>query len=201
MATSSMIVGLDIDGVLGDQVPHLLRRLRDKNIVRVQHRKKHIRSWAEPLGDTDFLSEITTALKEDPEWIKTMPLVAGARAGVQHLVQLGARIIIVTGRPPEADPATKEWLTSKNIPFHDYINTSARGKKDLFVGFLIDDRPENLIDFVNSTEGIGVLLTQPWNKAFLPKERTHEARIRRVGSWTDVPTLIKTRAPGTITSD
>jgi len=59
--------------------------------------------------------------------------------------------------------ATVEWLQLHSIPYDNVIVTR-NGDKSIFgLDFLLDDKPQNILD-VSSSGGTGVLMLQPWNK-------------------------------------
>jgi 5'(3')-deoxyribonucleotidase len=59
--------------------------------------------------------------------------------------------------------ATVKWLRFHSIPYDNVIVTR-NGDKSIFgLDFLLDDKPQNILD-VSSSGGTGVLMLQPWNK-------------------------------------
>lgn len=154
-----MRIGVDIDGVLGEQVPHVLRRVNAK--YGLSRRKRDISRWDEPVGPSDIEREIEAAL-QDNSYVLTMPLVRGAR---QALATLAAAhwIALVTSRPEDTDTLTFAWAKRKGLTFHSLQNASSRGKHNVDVNILIDDRLENVKDFAERDK-VAILFSQPWNQ-------------------------------------
>jgi len=154
-----MRIGVDIDGVIGDQVPHLLRRVKQK--CNIEMKKSDIKLWDQPMGHTNFEKEMEEAVL-DRTFVLTMPLIRGSREGLERIASYN-RVIIVTSRPPEADEDTIEWLNRKRLGFDEFINTHREGKLRAPIDVLIDDRLENVRDFA-LTKRLAIMLSQPWNK-------------------------------------
>lgn len=157
-----MNIAVDVDGVLANHVPHILRRVREK--LAVTFYKSKVKLWNQPIPNTNTTidREIESALTV-PTYILTMPIVPGARKGIEALSRLGHTIVIATSRPPETDSYSKQWLIKKKIPFDHFINTRANGKLNLHADILIDDRLENVQEFAR-TKGFAILFLQPWNE-------------------------------------
>ncbi|MFQ5924671.1 MAG: hypothetical protein ACE5IE_01565 [Dehalococcoidia bacterium] len=153
-----MKIGVDVDGVIGNQVPHLLRRVRHKYGIKMK--KSDIKLWDQPMGHTNFEKEMEEAVL-DRTFVLTMPLIRGAREGLERIASHN-RVIIVTSRPPEADEDTIEWLNTKRLGFDEFINTHREGKLRAPIDVLVDDRLENVRDFALSGR-MAVMLSQPWN--------------------------------------
>lgn len=156
-----MKIAVDIDGVIGDQVPHVLRRVNDR--LGRRYRKRDIRSWNQYLNGTDIETEIERALLDD-EFIMGMPIYRGARSTLEALKKRGYYIIIATSRPPEKDEVTRKWLRDRKIPHDIFVNTRRTGKGMITADVLIDDNPQNIIEFARKGR-IGILFLQPWNSS------------------------------------
>jgi len=154
-----MRIGIDIDGVLGEQVPHVLRRVNAKYGLSL--RKRDIKSWGEPVGPSDIEREIEEALP-DRSYVVTMPLVRGARAGLATLAATHS-ITLVTTRPEGVNGATLEWAKRKGLTFHSLQNARSRGKRDVDVDVLIDDGLHNVREFAQRGR-VAILFSQPWNQ-------------------------------------
>ncbi len=153
-----MKIAVDVDGVLAEQVPHLLKRMREQYCIEL--RKKDIRLWNQPIGHTDFTTEIERALL-DADFVLSMPAIRGARAALDELATQH-HVVITTGRPVEASDNTLEWLRRKRLRFHEFVNTREQGKPSLAVDVLIDDHLDSAEGFA-LTNRLAILLSQPWN--------------------------------------
>jgi len=181
-----MRVGLDVDGVIGDQVPHLLKRVRHK--YGIKKKKSDIKLWDQPMGHTNFVKEMDEAIL-DTDFVLTMPLIPGAREGISQLASRNS-IIIVTSRPIEIEHITAKWLRSKSLYFDELINTRDVNKGNAPIDILIDDRLENVRDFALRGK-LAILLSQPWNKDDLQiAELLKKGAVIRAANWKEIVHII-----------
>lgn len=123
----------------------------------------------------DAYYQFTT--KEDRRWAWTRGvelglfryghMTTGARRGVQELSATND-IIIVTHRPKQAVSDTLDWVSLffKDIPLAGmHILTEGEPKTSVRADILIDDKPENCLEWAESEEhGVAVLFDRPWNQ-------------------------------------
>lgn len=177
---------VDVDGVLADQVPPVLKRLNKKYGLRVS--KKQIRQWDQPIAQTDIKTEIENSLL-DPQFVLSMRLIRGARPALIELVA-NHSITIATNREPQMDKFTQQWLQKKDIPYHRYVNTRKHGKGAISGDVLIDDYPQNLAAFL-ATGGLAILFSQPWNEDDHSLEEAHkDDQLVRAHRWKEVVAII-----------
>jgi 5'(3')-deoxyribonucleotidase len=171
-------VALDVDGVLADQVPHVLAKANPEKHVNMT--KSDVTEWDTMIGDEPFTTLILRYLKE-PQFVATMPEMPGAKKGVD-MVRMRANIKVASSRPYETQQATESWLRSKfDFDGIEFVNTTITGKTMISADTLIDDNIDNLIGFVNANKGRwGLLLLQPWN----------EKKVRTIQSFVDKNTII-----------
>lgn len=183
-----MQIAIDVDGVLANHVPHVLKRLQRKWGVIFQ--KSKVRLWNQPIPNTNTTidMEIESALN-DPNYVLGMPIIPHAREGTKAILGFGHTIIIATSRPPESDPYTIEWLIKKNIPFHHFINTRVCGKLILPADILIDDRLETACEFAR-LKGFAILFLQPWNKKVEHRIDLVKSRFFCAEGWSKVVEII-----------
>lgn len=183
------VIGVDVDGVLAEQVPHALQRLQKegkaKNLT-----KDSITDWCFQFEGTDISKEIEKALR-DPVFIREMPVVQGSTAVMEELYRK-YHLVIATSRPKITEEDTKKWIR-KNYNFHEFVNTREIGKDKLGLDVLIDDNLENAEDFASSG-GYVLLLSQPWNEKTQSQKidkfiRTE--KIVRCKDWNDVPKALE----------
>lgn len=177
---------MDVDGVLGDQVPPILSKLNAK--YRIKLSKEDITDWEYPIVDTKIDVEIEEALL-DERYVLGMPVIEGAKEGMLYLWQ-NHFVIIATSRPKETENATFKWLSS-NFKFREYCNTRGKSKKSLRAGILIDDNIRNIKEF-SSSGGIGLLFSQPWNEN-RPNisDLIDRGKVYRCDGWTNVLNIVK----------
>ncbi len=181
-----LILGVDVDGVLGEQIPALLDRVRAANGLAKELSKGDITEWAFAFDGTDIASEMEKALL-DANFVSQMPIVADASAALKALYE-HVHIVIATSRPLATQIATEAWL-KKNFCFHEVANTRETGKAVLGLEFLIDDNLDNIRTFL-ATGGFAILFSQPWNGKAETDADLHqffsENRVVRCSNWKEV---------------
>lgn len=185
-----MNIGVDLDGVLGDQVPHILGLLNQKYGLKLK--KSDIRMWNQPIPNTntDIEREIERALL-DTNYVLAMPVIRGAVKFLRLLSSDGHFIMVVTSRPPEADEATLKWLRKKRLIFHEFRNMQGLGKERLPVDILIDDRLENIRAFA-IRNNLAILFSQPWNQDRKSLSGLIEqGRVICANGWSDVIRILR----------
>ncbi len=174
---------LDIDGILADQVPHVLSRAEKDFGTKMK--KSDITEWDTKVGNIPFDKLIAKYL-EDPDWVRNMPVMDGAEKIVSRLCQV-YNTIVATSRPNESEMATKDWLQKHfNIPATQFINT--KSKADINGDVLIDDYIPNLNAFaLRNSKRICILLEQPWNhNRILIQNLIAESRVIICKSWREI---------------
>lgn len=90
-------------------------------------------------------------------------LVQGCIEGVNKLA-LDNELVLITHRPKTAVKDTLDWLSYINLPFSGiHILTNQEPKSMVEADILIDDKPENIDEWVNHAR-YAVMLDQPWNQ-------------------------------------
>ena len=154
-----MRIGVDIDGVLADQVGEVLKLVNKAQGTSL--RRADIDEWDKIIGTTRIDEEIERAL-EDDSYVLRMACIPGARKGMQALSR-AHNMVIVTSRPPKSLAASMLWLKQKDIPFDEFCGTQPLGKAGVLVDVLVDYRIENVEEFANAGRK-AILLSQPWNQ-------------------------------------
>jgi 5'(3')-deoxyribonucleotidase len=178
-----MVVGVDVDGVLGDQVSHVLNRLHALGKAR-NLQKSNITDWNYPLDGSDIAREIEEALL-DKRFVKEMPVVAGSIDAMEHLHEK-FHVVVATSRPKETESETLEWLR-RNFQFHEFVNARDIGKENLGLDVLIDDNLDNIKAFAVSSN-YALLFSQEWNQSEdnVIKELIKSKRVIRCSDWNEV---------------
>jgi len=139
-----------------------------------------VTAWNAKLAEFDIEREIEDALDRDPSYIRGMPLLPGVRRSLAVLATKH-EIIAITHRSAETRQVTEEWLRAKGLPVQRVEYTRGSSKADVQVDVLVDDNPRNVQEFAD-TDGIAILFTQPWNRAF----RIEDPKILRANNWEEV---------------
>jgi 5'(3')-deoxyribonucleotidase len=158
---AGLTVGIDIDGVLGNQIAGVLPRVKRRLGLDLQY--DDITDWRLPLGtETDIAQEIIGAM-EDPNYILSMPVHPGAREFLNMLYRRN-RVILVTARPLAARDWTREWLEGEGLQFDELATATEMKKSFNATDILVDDYPGNVVEYLTNTPGVAILLDQPWNR-------------------------------------
>lgn len=191
---SSRSVGVDLDGVLANQIDLVLPRIHSKYGVTLSY--DDVTDWRLAIGSTDIAKEIVAA-QTDRSYVLSMPVHAGAREMLEDL-RTDFRIVVLTAREATALDWSLEWLRRNCLPF-DEIAGSAEAKKSLHgVDALVDDYLGNIEEFLRNASGPAVLVDQPWNRSgrealALPE---NSGRLATVTSLFDVPPTLRRLASG-----
>jgi 5'(3')-deoxyribonucleotidase len=154
-------IGVDIDGVLANQIAGILPRIRARYGVDLSY--DDITDWQLPIGtNSDVKVEIENAMS-DPDYILRMPLHADAARFMETLFD-GNRLYVVTARPLEAKADTEAWLGKCKFRFDGLINLKEKAKSMFQTDVLVDDYVGNVDEYLSNSSGIAVLVSQPWNQ-------------------------------------
>ena len=170
-----LVIGIDVDGVLADQITGVLPRIAKRYGVVLTY--DDITDWCLPIKDSDIKREILRA-QEDRMYVIDMPVHEGARRLLKFIGELH-RVVVITARKGNAAiPWTTEWLKKKRLGYDEVVATSEARKSTHRTDMLIDDFVGNIEDYLKSTKGVAVLIDQPWNRdrrtleeAFASEER------------------------------
>lgn len=188
-----MRIGIDLDDVLADSLPHYLRafnarfgfevRLADA-AWRIADRFPQIpRQEAD-----DFFSELIA-----DGFFSSRSLLPHAKKAVETLADDGHDLFIITGRTPRDERITMDWLTRVGVRshfeavVHRTCDPVERHKADvasgLGLGLFIED--ELTVALAVADAAIPVLLfDRPWNQGPL------HGNVRRIESWHQALTQI-----------
>jgi uncharacterized HAD superfamily protein len=199
-------VGVDLDGVLANQVVGVLPRVEEKYGVALTY--DGIVDWQLPIVGVSLSSDIATeivAAQTDRAYVLTMPLHQGAREMLNAL-RREFRIVVLTARSGDALEWSVEWLRLNELPFDELTGSKEAMKSEHGVDALVDDYIGNVEEFLKNTTGPAVLVDQPWNQkgrnalseyvaanrllsvnslAAVPGALAHLARAKRAGADCD----------------
>jgi uncharacterized HAD superfamily protein len=157
---AGLIIGVDLDGVLADQIDAVLPRIRD--IFGLTLGREDITHWRLPVGDSDIAQEIERA-QQNRNYVLRMRLHEGARSMLKALYW-DNRIVLITARAAEAKEWTQQWLYNHQLPHEELLNSKEEKKSVHGTDVLIDDYLGNVIEYLQNTEGVAILVDQPWNR-------------------------------------
>jgi uncharacterized HAD superfamily protein len=193
----SRALGVDLDGVLANQVVGVLPRIEASFGVVLTY--EDVIDWRLPISgagaSTDIAAEIVTA-QADRNYVLTMPVHHGARQMLNEL-RRDFRIVVLTARSGDALEWSVEWLRLNELPFDDLAG-SEEAKKSLHgVDALVDDYLGNVEEFLTNTSGPAVLVDQPWNRVGREalSDYVSAKRLATVTRLSDVPAALGDLVP------
>jgi len=157
-----MIIGIDVDGVLADLIPAILKRTNKK--YGKDMKKRDISYWDYNENGYSIFEEIKEASK-DQDFIWAMKPIETSH--MMNFLSDIHYIKIVTSRFPPAKKTTFIWLT-KYFQFDEVVWTHGKQKTNDYikVNILIDDYIGNLKKFIDTADSevlCGILYDQPWS--------------------------------------
>lgn len=154
------VVGIDVDGVLANQIEGIIPRVRERTGIELGY--EDVTEWKLPLGHTDIAKEILAAMDDDA-YILDMPTHPGAREVMEELFERH-KVYVLTARPNGTEDATRQWLLNNKIPFDRLVSVKEEKKSLYGTDILVDDYLGNVVEFLENTNGWTVLVDQPWNR-------------------------------------
>ena len=153
-------IAVDIDGVLADQVGAVLRVIEKE--YGLKYLKSDVNSAHWTFSGREIWSEIGRLLA-DPEYTLSVPLIEDSQKSIGLLVA-DYDVCVVTARRPNAEEATKQWLSIHFPCLTEYYRTKTGTKQNIPSGVLIDDLDMNVVEFVKSNPNRqGILFVHPWS--------------------------------------
>ncbi len=147
-------------------------------------------------SETDRLFE----LFNDPYVLAAIAPVDGAVAGVTAWHDAGAKIHIVTGRPPSTHVASRDWLDAYHVPFDALTFVDKYGRNHAHVEgvdtitreelrsrefcMAVDDSPVAIEFLVEQTQLPIVIYDRPWNASLSSLDEL--SRITRCETWSEL---------------
>lgn len=157
---SGLLVGIDIDGVLANQIYGIIPRVLIRLGISLSY--EDVVEWELPLGESDIASEIFLAL-EDKNYVLGMPVHDGAQEGVDKLFSMN-KVMIITGRPPSTRQFTEQWLLNNGFSYDELVHAKEGNKSSHRPDVLIDDFIGNIREYLENSNGKAILIDQPWNR-------------------------------------
>lgn len=139
-----------------DVLPRIQRRLG------IDLAWEDISEFRLPLGKSDLAQEISLA-QQDQDYLLNMPVHRGAVELIKSLRQR-YNVVVITARPNAARSLTEHWLKEHGLDF-DQVISATEARKSLYgADVLIDDYTTNIEEFLDRTNGLGILVDRPWNR-------------------------------------
>ena len=148
-------VGLDVDDTVYNCNEYALQIVNAKHPENPPFSVNDIRNWGEDVG---YLAE-RVELYNDPEFVRTEPILPGAQEFVHKLCKI-ADVFFVTAVPPQCMSVRAQRLR-EDFPEVPVENIIMGTRKDVVaVDILLDDGGHNIS---NSRAPYPVLFRRPWN--------------------------------------
>jgi len=181
-----MRIGVDIDGVIADTFPLLVRELNEyfKTDLALQDINDYNIFKVYGLTEAEmlkFLKDKEPALMEGPA------LKNGAAEYLRALSQKHT-IYLVSARYEKYRPQTEKWLQKHAIPYHVLILLGTHDKREVCNRMAVDVFIEDSLKNVHQLSSCGIpvlLFDAPYNQGELPP------LVRRCSSWEEIFALIE----------
>lgn len=158
-----MRIALDIDGVVCDfagPCNSWLASALGRERIPIT-RWDWYRDYGEPLGRRAW--RLFWGHAEDTEFFNHLPIIHGAKKGVDALFDQGHDVRFITARNPlQFGRQTREWLARHDLPVDVLYAEHKADHIDEF-DVLVDDAPRHLADW-RRAGGQPLVFNQPWNK-------------------------------------
>ena len=128
-------IAVDIDGVLADQVGAVLKVIENEYGLKYSRSDINRAHWC--FEGREIWSEIGRLLA-DPEYVRNVPLIEGSQNAIRQLFLHD--VFVVTARRPNAEVATKLWL-SAHFPCLKQYYTAKTGHQAQYSFGCINRRP------------------------------------------------------------
>lgn len=154
-------IGVDIDGVLADQVAAVLMEIEKDYGKRYSKSEINRAHWS--FQGIEIWTEISRLLS-DPDYVKRVPVIEGSQEAIKQLSRVDHDLLVVTARRPHTEEATRRWLKAHFPCLHQYHHARTGTKHSIPTDVLIDDLDLNIAEFVKSdTKRRGILFLHPWS--------------------------------------
>ena len=141
-------------------------------------------------------------LLHDPELLISLDPMVGARESLVRWAENGARVDIVTGRPPMTREASEAWLKQHDVPYQHmifvdkysrqfpelrdetYVTLEDLQKSDYDLA--VEDAP-HMLDFLYKEMTMDVaVFSRPWNRTVELPLLADARTVVRCNGWNDV---------------
>jgi len=154
-------IGVDIDGVLADQVAAVLMEIEKDYGKRYSKSEINRAHWS--FQGIEIWTEISRLLS-DPDYVIRVPVIEGSQEAIKQLSRVDHDLLVVTARRPHTEEATRRWLKTHFPCLDQYHHARTGTKHSIPSDVLIDDLDLNIAEFVKSdTKRRGILFLHPWS--------------------------------------
>lgn len=145
----------------------------------------------------DFMKSVHRA-----EVLAEIEPMEGAIEALATWVEQGYEVAVVTGRPPETEAVSRQWLAEQKVPHHSLTFLDKYSwSDDLFSGsravsmaelsqrsfrLVVEDSAEVAKRLAAILDAPVALLDRPWNRGSPKPEEEFEGQIYRCRDWQDL---------------
>jgi len=195
-----MRIGIDIDGVLADNIPQTCDAINLRLGTSVCASDLVTYDWLNGFLQ-DKVEDPSALLSEfwyDPEFLRNAPFMLPALTACRRMAGMLDEIHIVTARSAHTQDAavmdaTRAWLDRYGIPYSKIVHTRDKTAYCLEhkIAYLIEDAPATAVQA--ATNGLRVFLVDaPYNRDVVDGATgTGRGRIFRVNHIGEVPDLLR----------
>jgi 5'(3')-deoxyribonucleotidase len=182
-----MKIALDIDNVTADMAPYLLNHINEKygTNFTINDIKEWYAKLPHPKGIIDYTKELFRHL-DTPGFISKIPMMSGAKEGIEELVRRGHKPFFLTGRTEKKHgPETEQWRREHYPDTKIYYAPEGKHTFARKADMLLDDSPQEIKNF-GLHGGNAMIYDRPWNRDISPLYG------RRVADWPEFLNTMKT---------
>ena len=195
-------VYVDIDDVLSATIERLIDLLEDRHGRRVAVQEVLHFDLEESFGLTS--SEILDFMEaaHTDQVIESIAPTKGAAEELRRWAANGFEVILVTGRPPTTNAASRRWLETHGIEYHALHHLDKWGRPswndarlpalrfdeipDLGFDFAVEDSLDTAVRLVEEFGLTVCLMDRPWNRATESLASETRSKLLRCASWSEV---------------
>ncbi len=189
-----MKIIVDIDSTVAETLPIWLKKISEKTGISVK--EKDITTWN--LHECKLLSDINPKVFMDilhtPGFKTSLPVVSGAKKGIQQLLKDGHEIYFVTARSGADSMSETILWVKKHFP---EINISTNlifmhDKHLMAADAIIDDKPETLEKYHELyPQAIKMAIEFPYNKYLSTSQDYYVFPNKNGSAWKDIVQTIR----------
>ena len=187
-----MIIGVDIDEILGEFYRGFLAWMKENQGITVSYDELYTYRLCTVLGESQekSLERLHTYLRKHA---KDLALVPGAQEGIRALSQKHT-LYAITSRDKFSEQDTREWLRTHfedafedvyfaNHAADDFHVSKSHFTEQLGVDIMIEDYEGYALDIAHSGTTV-VMLEKPWNN------KEHHKNVFVMNSWKRIPHFV-----------
>lgn len=163
-----MRIAIDMDNVSMDAAPYILAAINRKynTNLTIEDIKEWYSKWPHNGSFIDYTKELFEQF-DQPGFLERMPLMPGAKEGINELLERGHKVFMLTGRHPRYNEPSLH--SARQIHPNLKVVHAPEGKHHHMDKFdlLLDDAPKEVRN-VGLRGGNAIIYDRPWNRDVSP---------------------------------